>query len=95
MKRFLPFTEEHHAFRDAVKRFMQTEVAPYHEEWEKQGMVTREVWKKAGENGLLCPEIGPEYGGAGADFLYNTIIIEECAKVRNTGFFISLHSDVK
>jgi acyl-CoA dehydrogenase len=94
MKRALPFTKEHESFRESVRKFFQTEVVPYHEEWEKAGVVTREIWKKAGDNGLLCPEVDPEYGGAGADFLYNVVIMEESARAGNTAFFLSLHSDI-
>jgi acyl-CoA dehydrogenase len=94
MERILEFTEEHNQFREMARKFFETEVAPHHEEWEKQRIVPKEVWKKAGQNGLLCPDVPEEYGGSGADFLYNIIIIEESAKVGNSGFFISLHNDV-
>ncbi|PJZ55197.1 acyl-CoA dehydrogenase family protein [Leptospira adleri] len=94
MERVLQFTEEHEAFREMARKFFETEVAPHHESWEKAGIVPKEVWKKAGASGLLCPNIPSEYGGADADFLYNVIIIEESAKIGNSGFFISLHNDV-
>lgn len=94
MERIINFTEEHEAFREMARKFFETEVAPYHHEWEKAGIVPREVWKKAGANGLLCPDVPEEYGGSGVDFLFNAIIIEEAAKVGNSGFFISLHNDV-
>lgn len=77
-----------------TRKFFETEVKPHHEEWEKNHIVPKEVWRKAGDYGLLCPNVDPEFGGAGADFLYNVIIIEESAKVGNSGFFISLHNDV-
>ncbi|XDD51677.1 acyl-CoA dehydrogenase family protein [Leptospira sp. WS92.C1] len=94
MERVLQFTEEHDIFRGMARKFFETEVAPHHESWEKAGIVPKEVWKKAGASGLLCPNIPSEYGGADADFLYNVIIIEESSRVGNTGFFISLHNDV-
>lgn len=94
MERILEFTEEHNQFREMAKKFFETEVKPFHEEWEKAHIVPKEVWKKAGANGLLCPDVPEEYGGSGADFLYNIIIIEESSKVGNSGFFISLHNDV-
>lgn len=94
MERILPFTEEHHQFREMARKFFETEVKPHHEEWEKAHIVPKEVWRKAGEYGLLCPDVPVEYGGSGADFLYNIIIIEESSKVGNSGFFISLHNDV-
>ncbi len=94
MKRALPFTEEHEQFRLIARKFFETEVKPYHEEWEKKGMVGREVWKKAGDIGLLLPDVPAEIGGGGVDFLYNVIIMEESARVGNSGFFISLHNDI-
>ncbi|GBF41581.1 acyl-CoA dehydrogenase [Leptospira ellinghausenii] len=94
MERILPFTEEHHQFREMARKFFETEVKPHHETWEKNHIVPKEVWRKAGENGLLCPDVPAEYGGSGADFLYNIIIIEESSRVGNSGFFISLHNDV-
>ncbi|AVQ12420.1 Acyl-CoA dehydrogenase, C-terminal domain protein [Leptospira santarosai] len=94
MNRILQFTEEHETFRAVARKFFETEVAPNHESWEKVGVVPKEIWKKAGANGLLCPDIPVEYGGAGADFLYNVVVIEESSRVGNSGFFISLHNDV-
>lgn len=94
LERAIPWTEEHKAFRQMAADFFDTEVKPNHPKWEKDGIVSREVWEKAGNLGLICPNFPEEYGGAGADFLYNTIVIEESARVANNGFFISLHSDV-
>ena len=48
------FSPEHEAFRDSFRRFMDKEIAPFHAEWEEQGYVDREVWRKAGANGFLC-----------------------------------------
>lgn len=94
MKRTLHFTDEHNQFRESTRKFFETNVKPYHEEWEKKRIVPRDIWTKAGTAGLLCPDAPVEYGGAGADFLYNVIIIEESTKVGNSGFFISLHNDI-
>lgn len=94
MERIIEFTEEHEQFREMARKFFETEVKPHHEEWEKAGIVPKEIWTKAGENGLLCPDVPEEYGGSGADFLYNVIIIEESSRVGNSGFFVSLHNDV-
>ncbi len=94
MERILEFTEEHSQFREMARKFFETEVKPHHEEWEKAGIVPKELWRKAGASGLLCPDVPVEYGGSGADFLYNVIIIEESSRVGNSGFFISLHNDV-
>ena len=59
------FDETHDSFRQSTRQFVEREVAPYHAEWEKAGVVPRELWKKAGELGLLCPDAPEEFGGAG------------------------------
>ncbi|MEM7179749.1 MAG: acyl-CoA dehydrogenase family protein [Spirochaetota bacterium] len=94
MKRNLAFTSEHEEFREIAHKFFTSEVVPKHEEWEKQGVVSRDVWLKAGQAGLLCTDIPEDDGGAGADFLYNVIMIEESSRTGNSGFFASLHSDI-
>jgi len=88
------FTKEHDAFRDQVRRFIQTEIAPYHEAWEEKGMVPRELWLKAGAAGLLCCNVPEEYGGPGADFLYNIVLYEELYGAGMTGPGFHLHSDM-
>ena len=88
------FTEEHDIFRDAVSKFIEREIAPHHEQWEKDGRVSREVWRKAGEAGLLCPNVSEEFGGLGADFMYNVVITEELAKAGATGPGFAVHSDM-
>jgi acyl-CoA dehydrogenase len=70
------------------------EVSPHQERWREKGIVDREAWRKAGEAGFLCPWLEEEYGGPGADFLYSVIVIEELAKVYESGFAMSLHSDI-
>lgn len=88
------FSEEHDIFRDAVRRFFEAELAPHHEQWEDDGVVAREAWTKAGEYGFLCVAIPEEYGGAGADRLFSTILLEEQARLNLTGLGFSLHSDI-
>lgn len=61
------FNEDHEAFRSQVRRFVENEIAPNHDEWENAGRVSRDAWLKAGENGLLLAAIPEEYGGAWAD----------------------------
>ena len=75
LPRAIPWTEEHHMFREVTRNFFEKEVAPYSEEWEKNGQVSRDVWARAGELGLICPSFPEEYGGAGGDFLYNVIVM--------------------
>lgn len=94
LPRILPFTKEHNEYREMAADFFDREVAPHHEQWEQDGIVPREVWAKAGKLGLICPNFPEEYGGSGADFLYNLIVIEEAARVGASGFFVSLHADV-
>ncbi|ODS96572.1 MAG: acyl-CoA dehydrogenase [Lautropia sp. SCN 69-89] len=88
------FADEHHMFRDAVRRFMENEVVPHHDRWEEQGYVDREVWEKAGANGLLCASMPESYGGAGADKLYSIVVMEETARVNATGLGFGLHSEI-
>jgi acyl-CoA dehydrogenase len=87
-------TVEHERFRDQVRRFLAEHVSPFHAQWEKEGLVPREVWRKAGERGLLCVTMPEEFGGAGADFGYAAVIIEELARVNASGLGFSLHSEV-
>lgn len=94
MKRAIPFTEEHDMFRQMAREFCEKEIAPKQEKWIEQGQVDREVWEKAGELGLICPNFPEEYGGSGGDFYYNAIFIEEIARVGDSGFFASLHGDI-
>jgi len=88
------FNEEHEIFRDAVRRFIEVEITPYHDQWDKDGVVPRELWLKAGEAGLLCSNVEEEYGGPGADFLFNVVLHEELAKALATGPGFAVHSDM-
>ncbi|HOG16832.1 MAG: Acyl-CoA dehydrogenase [Syntrophaceae bacterium PtaU1.Bin231] len=90
----IPYAEEHRIFRDAVRKFLDREVVPHIEEWEEAGIVPRSLWKKAGEQGLLCMWVPEEYGGMGADFLYSVIMTEETTKTNFSGLTASLHSDI-
>jgi long-chain-acyl-CoA dehydrogenase len=88
------FTEDHEIFREQVRRFIEQEITPYHAQWEKNEVVPREIWLKAGEAGLLCCNVEEEYGGPGADFLYNVVLHEELAKALATGPGFAVHSDM-
>lgn len=89
------FTEDHTMFRAAVRRFIEKEVAPYHKQWEHAGIVPRELWLKAGEQGFLCMDIPEQYGGGGVrDFRYSVIMTEEFTKANCTGPGFGLHNDV-
>jgi acyl-CoA dehydrogenase len=87
-------TEEHRAFRATVRRFVAEEITPRHAQWERDGQVPRELWRRAGELGLLCLTVPEAYGGAGADFGYAAIVTEEMARAGATGPLFYLHSDI-
>jgi long-chain-acyl-CoA dehydrogenase len=87
------FEEEHEMFRDSVRSFMQKEIGPHVDRWQEQGIVDREAFLKAGEQGLLLMWADEKYGGAGVpDFRYEQILIEENAHHGDVGFFMTLHS---
>ena len=87
------FTEDHDMFRDSVRSFLQNEIGPHSERWREQGIVDREAYEKAGEQGLLLMWADEQYGGAGvSDFRYEQILMEENAKYGDDGFFLWLHS---
>jgi acyl-CoA dehydrogenase len=87
------FEEEHEMFRDSVRSFMINEIKPYCDRWNDQGIVDREAFLKAGEQGLLLMWADEKYGGAGvSDFRYEQILIEELSKHGDVGFFCWLHS---
>jgi acyl-CoA dehydrogenase len=88
------FTEEHEMFREQVRRFAENELAPKIPEWNRVGMSDRESWRKMGAAGFLGANAPVEYGGAGADFIYDAIVVEELARVRAHGLMMGLHSDI-
>ena len=63
------FDEDHDQLRETARKFFDEHVVPHHDEWETQGHVSRDVWRKAGEYGLLGIMAPEEYGGLGADLL--------------------------
>jgi alkylation response protein AidB-like acyl-CoA dehydrogenase len=89
------YTAEHEDFRKTARTFFEREVVPHHDEWEKDGIVPREVWTKAGEAGLLCFDVPEEYAGPGVDdFRYNVILTEEQARAGTSGPGFSVHTDI-
>ena len=89
------YTQEHEDFRATVREFLEREVVPHHDQWEKDGQVSREVWTKAGAQGLLCFDVDEEYGGAGVkDFRYNMVVAEEISRVGASGLGFPVHTDV-
>jgi acyl-CoA dehydrogenase len=88
------FTEDHELFRQQFRRFAEAEILPKIAQWNATGMSDRDSWRRAGAEGFLGANQPVEYGGAGADFLYDAIIMEEMADIRAHGMMISLHSDI-
>jgi len=89
------FEPEHEDFRQTVRTFFEKEVVPNHEQWEKDGIVPRELWLKAGEAGLLCFDVAEEYGGPGIDdFRFNMIVSEEQTRTGASGPGFSVHTDI-
>jgi len=80
------FTEEHHMFRQSLRDFLKKEVIPNVDQWEKDGEVPRDIYKKMGEMGYLGLTISEEYGGTDMDIWYTVILHEEMAKVNSGGF---------
>lgn len=79
------FSSEHEIFRNSVRRFVEAEMVPHHRQWERDGIVPRDLWRKAGEQGLLCMNVPEDYGGAGAEWYYNVVVIEELARAGMSG----------
>jgi acyl-CoA dehydrogenase len=80
------FTEEHEAFRLSFKEFLQKEVVPHIEKWEKTGTIERFIWKKFGEMGYFGLSTPEEYGGMDLDLFYTVIFLEELQKINSGGF---------
>ncbi len=90
----LNYTEEHNLFRKRLRGFLEKEVTPFADQWEKDGIVPKSAWKKMGQGGFLCMDVPVEYGGMGGDFLYAVIAAEEMTKTWITGLATPLHSDI-
>jgi acyl-CoA dehydrogenase len=71
-------------YRDNVRRFIKAEVVPYQQKWRDQHYVDREVWRKAGELGLLLADVPEEYGGGGGTFAHMAVFWEELIAVGET-----------
>ncbi|WP_395659297.1 acyl-CoA dehydrogenase family protein [Nocardioides sp.] len=87
--------QEHEDFRQTVRSFLEKEVVPHHAQWEQDGQVSREVWRAAGEQGLLCFDVDEQYGGAGVqDFRYNMVVAEEMCRAGASGPGFPVHTDI-
>jgi len=81
-------------WRESVRRFVETEIVPFHEGWEEDGIVPRELWLKAGAAGMLCCTVPEEYGGLGADYLYDVVVFEELWRAGASGPGFLIHTDL-
>jgi alkylation response protein AidB-like acyl-CoA dehydrogenase len=88
------FREEHNIFRDSVRRFMEREIAPFHAQWERDGVVPRDLWLKAGAEGLLCCTVPEQYGGLGLDYLFDVVVFEELWRIGASGPGFLIHTDL-
>ena len=89
------FEPEHHLFRESFRAFCEKRIAPFHAQWEQDGIVPRSLWEEAGRLGFLGTDVAEEYGGAGLkDYRYNAVIAEEICRVHASGVGFTLHNDV-
>lgn len=89
------FTTEHDLFRESVRDFVATEIAPFHAQWASDGVVPRQIWTRAGALGYLCLAAPEEFGGAGvSDFRYDAILGEELARQNCTGPGFGVHGTI-
>ena len=87
------YREDHEAFREQVRRFWEKEIIPFHAKWDEEGIVPKEVWRKAGKEGLLNTML-PEPYGQGGDFGHAAVLLEELARANTLGIGFPLHSDI-
>jgi alkylation response protein AidB-like acyl-CoA dehydrogenase len=90
----LKYTDAHRNFRKRLRDFLENEVTPHANQWEKDGIVPKGAWQKMGQAGFLCTEVSTDYGGMGGDFLYSVIVTEEISRTYQNGLVASLHSDI-
>jgi acyl-CoA dehydrogenase len=88
------FNEEHNMWRETVRQFIAKEIVPFHDQWEKDGVVPRDLWLKAGAQGMLCCTVPEEYGGLGLDYLFDVILFEELWKVGASAPGFLIHTDL-
>ena len=94
LERDIYASEEHKMMQKMIQDFIRNEIIDHIDEWEKNGMVSRDIWERAGALGLLCIDMPEQYGGTGLDFSFSALFIEELAKQGINGPGFSLHSDI-
>ena len=85
---------EHEMFRASIRGFIEKELKPCHDQWERDHIVPREFWRKAGAQGMLCPQVPEAYGGPGGDYRFLPIVIEEMFYAGGSGPGFAVHSDI-
>ncbi|MCP3923749.1 MAG: acyl-CoA dehydrogenase [Desulfobacterales bacterium] len=90
----LKFSEEHLAFEKRLEAFIDFEVIPNIQKWEKDKIVPKSVWRQLGENGFLCPNLPKKYGGTGGDFLHSVLVAKQLARSNFNGLATFIHSDI-
>jgi len=88
------YGEDHELYREQFQRFAEKEIAPKIAGWNEAGMPDRETWRRLGEAGFLGATLPEAYGGAGGDFLYDAVVMEELAWLRAHALMFSLHVDI-
>jgi alkylation response protein AidB-like acyl-CoA dehydrogenase len=90
------YDDVHEEFRSMCATFLAREAVPYHAQWEKDGIVDREVWRKAGKTGMLGMDVPEAYGGGGqaGDFRFHCVLLEEIVRSGCSGLGFGLHNDV-
>ncbi|MGH3487620.1 MAG: acyl-CoA dehydrogenase family protein [Actinopolymorphaceae bacterium] len=89
------YEADHESFRESFRTFCEREVVPRQPDWDKAGLVDKEIWRVAGAQGFVVPAADPAYGGLGiVDLRYEQIMMEELARVHESGFGLALHNAI-
>src|SRR5881398_1164988 len=86
--------EELSALRDAVRRFVASQITPHQARWREQQHVDRALWRKAGELGMLLADVPDDVGGSGGSFADQCVVFEELALAGDTAFGLHVHAIV-
>lgn len=87
-------TDDLDQLRALTRTFLAKEVEPHQERWAQQHAVDRDLWRKAGEIGLLCISCPEEYGGGGGGFAHEAVVLEELGHIADDGFAFAVHSTI-
>lgn len=87
---------EREIFRDNVRRFLNNEIQPHYAQWEKDGIMPKDIWLKLGEQGMLCVDVPEAFGGCGGDFRLSAVVVQEMSRMGFTALAtnVSVHSDI-